>query len=402
MASRQGDIDKYYRYYDAEEAILAFAQRKFSEDFGPMFTQWRDNFCGIAVDAVVERMKVEGFRWGEAPEADKDAQKLWQANALDTEAPQVHTDAMVTGESYVIVWGDEDDEPVISPESSREVIVHRTPGKRRQLDAGMKKYRDDWGSEFITLWTPDTVYTSTRGMSRGSKKWTEPDGKPNPLGAVPIVPMTNRPRLGRDRWHPWSDLKPIIPIQDAITKITADSIVASEFSAYAQRIITGLELEDEDGNDVSPIKSAIDRLILLEDPDVKWGQFEASDLRNYVYLVDMLVMHLASIARVPPHYFLAQSGSSNSGESYQTKESGLGFKIAERKLHMGEGWESVIRMAFKVKKDARAEEMSAETIWGNHEYASEGQRIDALVKLNQGLGVPQRQLWEDADRKSVV
>nr|SBO90562.1 hypothetical protein BN4615_P76 [Nonomuraea gerenzanensis] len=208
--------------------------------------------------------------------------------------------------------------------------------------------------------------------------------------------MTNRPRLGRDRWHPWSDLKPIIPIQDAITKITADSIVASEFSAYAQRIITGLELEDEDGNDVSPIKSAIDRLILLEDPDVKWGQFEASDLRNYVYLVDMLVMHLASIARVPPHYFLAQSGSSNSGESYQTKESGLGFKIAERKLHMGEGWESVIRMAFKVKKDARAEEMSAETIWGNHEYASEGQRIDALVKLNQGLGVPQRQLWEDA------
>ncbi|MFD8527796.1 phage portal protein [Streptosporangium canum] len=397
LAKRQPEIEKHHRYYDADEQVLAFAQRKFREEFGQLFTGWRDNFCGIAVDSVTERMKIDGFRWGKEPDADEQAQEIWQKNNLDAEASQVHNDAMVAGESFLLVWADEDDQPIITPESSREVVVHRTPGSRRKLDAALKRYRDDWGGQHITLWTPDQVYTSTRGVVRGSRKWTDPVAEENPLGVVPIVPMVNKPRLHRDRNALWSDLKPIVPIQDAITKIVADAIVASEFAAYPQRILSGIELpEDENGNTIAPIQAAIDRMLLFEDENVKWGQFSAADLQNYCHLVDMLVMHLASIARIPPHYFMSQKGSSNSGESYQTKESGLGFKITERKLHMGEGWESAMRLAFKVLEDPRAEEMSAETIWADHEYTSEGQRIDALVKLNQGLGVPQRQLWEDA------
>ncbi|MFC4116466.1 phage portal protein [Nonomuraea zeae] len=394
LGANRGDVEKYNTYYDAEEQVLAFAQRKFREEFGYLFADWRDNFCGVVVDSMTERMRIDGFRWGDEPDADKDAQKIWQANYLDAESVQAHTDALVAGAAYLTVWGDEEDQPLIVPESALHMAVQYEPGSRRKLSAALKKYFDDWGQEHVTLWTPDTVYTTTRGHK--DSFWGEPETKENPLGIVPVVPLWNRPRLSRDK--PWSELKPIVPIQQAISKIVADLITASEFNAYPQRIISGIELpEDDEGNTTAPLQAAIDRLLLFEEENVKWGQFSAADLANYETAITMLVMHLASISRTPSHYFAGGGGmSSNSGEFTQSREAGLVNKVRDRELHFGEGWERAMRLGFLVKGDeAKAKETRAETIWADPEYRSEGQKIDGLIKLNQ-IGVPMRQLWEDA------
>src|SRR5690606_997186 len=107
----------------------------------------------------------------------------------------------------------------------------------------------------------------------------------------------------------------IIPVQDAINKIAADAIVASEFAAFPQRIISGVEpLPDEPTEEdiaqarASAVKAYIDRILTLDNPDAKWGQFQAADLKNYVALIDMLVQHMASQSRVPFHYFLLNGG----------------------------------------------------------------------------------------------
>lgn len=388
---------KYLDYYDSENKALQYAQAKFSEIFGGMFTGWRDNFCPLIVDSISERLRVQGFRMGPDEPADKDATEIWQRSFMDAESNATHIDALVQGTSSVIVWGDKDDNPTITPESANEVVVQYKPGSRRLLEAALKKYDDDWGGEYVTLWTEKTIFTSERRAD--GQKWSEPKSVSNPLKMVPVVPLNNRTRL---RMEPHSELAAIIPIQDAINKVAADAIVASEFAAFPQRILSGVEPLPEDATDTEvaqarqeAIKAYIDRILTLDNPDARWGQFEAADLGNYVQLIDMLVQHMASQSRVPFHYFLLNGNAAPSGEAITAAEAGLVAKAKERMLHFGESWETAMRLAFLIKGDkAKAEAWSAEVIWDDPEYRSKASLADSLLKMKE-LGVPEAQLQEE-------
>jgi hypothetical protein len=78
--------DVYSAYYNGQHNLLLSTQ-KFRETFGSMFTAFADNWCQLVVDAVEERLNVEGFRWGGVQEGDKDAWRIWQANGLDPVPP---------------------------------------------------------------------------------------------------------------------------------------------------------------------------------------------------------------------------------------------------------------------------------------------------------------------------
>lgn len=397
LNAQRANNQKYITYYDSENRVLNYAQKKFSEIFGDMFQGWRDNFCPLIVDSISERLRIQGFRMGPEEAADKEAHEIWQRNRLDADHNSAHIDTLVTGLSALVVWADEQDRPTITPESSNDVVFQYEPGSRRRVMAAMKHYVDDWGGEYVTLWLPDRVYRSTRIAH--TDRWAEPEEEPNPLGVVPVVPLVNRTRL---KVEPFSELAAIIPVQDAINKIAADAIVASEFAAFPQRIISGVEpLPDEPTEEdiaqarASAVKAYIDRILTLDNPDAKWGQFQAADLKNYVALIDMLVQHMASQSRVPFHYFLLNGGQAPSGESITAAEAGLVAKARERMLHFGEAWEDAMRLAFRVKGDLeRAEAYDAEVIWEDPEYRSKAQLADALLKMKE-LGVPERQLQEE-------
>lgn len=319
---------------------------------------------------------------------DSDAWKIWQRSYLDADSNAAHIDALVQGTSYLVVWPNDDGEPIITPESAGEVTVQYAAGSRRVVEAAYREFIDDWGVIHSTLFLPDNVYQS----EKGSNDWSDPKGIDNPLGVVPVVPLNNRKRLRPD---PFSELAAILPIQDAINKVAADAIVASEFAAFPQRVISGLEpfdsLQEEERK---LLKAYVDRILNLDGEDVKWGQFEAADLRNYVYLIDMLVQHMASQSRVPFHYFLLNGGQAPSGESITAAEAGLVAKARERMLHFGESWETALRLAFAIMGDPRSEAFGAETIWADPEHRSKGALMDSLVKAKE-IGVPQRQLQED-------
>jgi hypothetical protein len=108
----------------------------------------------------------------------------------------------------------------------------------------------------------------------------------------------------------------------------------------------------------------------------------------------LLVQHIASQTRTPPHYFYL-SGNFPSGDAIKSAETGLVAKSRRKMRFYGEAWEEVMRLCFAVTGDARSKVMDAETIWGDPEYRSESELADALVK-RAAIGVPRRQLWEDA------
>jgi hypothetical protein len=368
---------------------MVFSQAKYLKEFGRVFDGWSDNFCGLIVDSVNERMFIDGFQMTDEPGGDKEAREIWQRNSLDAESNAAHLDAMIHGSSYVVVWADSLNNPVISVESAEHVVVQYKPGSRWEIEAAAKFYTDDWGQEHVTLWWGDKVYTGT-GLYGQWGKYKE---SPNPLGEPPVVPIRNRSRL---TGPPVSDLMVVMPLADAINKTVADALVASEFAAWPQRYVTGLEIqEDDEGRPREPYRVAVDKLLQAESPDVKFGQFEAADLKNYVNLVNMLVQHMASISRIPFHYFLLNGGTAPSGESITSAEAGLIAKTRERMLHFGESWERVMRMAFRVMDDKRADAFGAEVIWRDPEKRTEAQHFDSLLKA-QMFGVPRDQILSDA------
>lgn len=395
LGARQPTLQRLQDYYDGKHR-LAFTSQKFREAFGGMFAAFADNWCPLVVDAVEERLDVQGFRHGTDPKSDQDAWAIWQRNGLDAASQLAHSESLIKGDSYAIVWGDNDGQPRVSIESARDVVVAYAPGDRTTRIAALKEWQDEDGTHAV-LFTPTAVYKYERHNITGDWKPDPDDGETwplsNPLGVVPVVPLINRPSLTSD--YGVSEFVNVIPLQDGVNKLLADMLVASEFIAFPQRYVTGLELdEQQNGQPRAPFQVAVDKLLVAEDPNAKFGTLTAGDLKNYVTGIELMVQHVASQTRTPPHYFYL-SGNFPSGDAIKSAETGLVAKSRRKMRFYGEAWEEVMRLCFKVLNDPRGDVDDSETVWGDPEYRSEAELADALIKRS-AIGVPRQQLWEDA------
>jgi len=405
----QNRLSVYNDYYEGRHP-LAFATPKFRDAFGYNFREFADNWMALVVDAVEERLNVEGFRLGENVAGDKKAWAIWQANQLDAQSQLAHTEALINGRCYALVWdGDDPKYPSITIEHPTEMILATAAGNRNLRIGAMKRWLDDSGFVFGTLYLPDGVYKyrsksklkSNRISTISPTKWDERHvpGEawplPNRLGVVPVVPLMNRPRL---LGPGISELVDAIPLQNAVNKLFLDMIVASEFGAAPQRWATGLSVPTDPvtGQKVEIFKTMLDRMWSVKSTDTKFGEFGSTDLTNFVGAIELAVQHIASQTRTPPHYFYL-SGQFPSGESIKSAETGLVAKTRRKMRHFGEAWEEVIRLAFMVVGDKRSSKITTtETIWRDPESRSEAQHIDAVIKLKV-LDVPNEVLWERAD-----
>ena len=409
LATRSPTLRRYDEYYDGEHKLL-FASEKFREAFGGLFRELADNWMAVIVDAVEERMNIDGFRFGADPEADPDAWETWQRNQMDAQSQLLHNELLVTGYGYELVWTDDDGKPKITVESPYQCIVAHQAGDRRKRRAGLKQWVDDDGYATAFVYLPDAIHrfrslakqdsqtAQIEGASVAWKRW-EPDGAEelaNPSGAVNLIPFYNRPRLSRPGIGR-SEIEDSIPVQDAINKHCADLLVAGEFGSFRQRWATGLELDrDDKGNKINPFRNLPGSIWADEgtDPPATFGEFGETNLENIVAAITMWVQHLASQSRTPPHYLNA-SADRLSGESIKAAETGLVAKTKRKFRYVGEDHEEGMRLAFAMVGDPRANEVHAETVWADPESRTESEHIDSLVK-KQSLGVPWAQLMEDA------
>jgi len=409
LKTQNETIAKYRKYY-AGDFQLSFSTQGYRDEFSQMLTEVCDNWMPIVVEAVSERMNVEGFRFGSEPEAgaegdspvgvtgkgDTEAWDIWQRNSLDADSELLHTSTLIDGIGYAMVWGtpekDDFSLPIITIEDASQVYVLLESGSRRARRLAIKVWRDEWtDGEFVNLYAPDKLYKFFR---KGDKLELKKTVK-NPLGVVNVIPFYNRPLAMPGSYR--SELQDVLSTQDQINKILCDAIVASEFAAYRQRWAAGIEVEvDPDtGQPKNPFTSNINRVFIAPDADAKFGSFEPTDLSNYTRFLENRIQSVASRTRTPPHYLLGQSGTFPSGETLKATETGLIAKVKSRGRHFGEAWEEVMRLAFKINDDVKAEYYRAETIWSDPESRTESEHVDALTKLKT-LGVPIRQLWEDA------
>jgi hypothetical protein len=391
------------RYYDGDHP-LQFATPEFNEAFGAQFAALSDNWCEIVVDAAVERMHIEGFRFGASAEDDEEAWEIWQRNGLDAMSVIAHTEMGKCGSAYLLVGEDEDGKAQITVEDPSQAIVETDPANRRKRLAGYKEWVGTDGRTYATLYRPDGIYkwVSEEPLTwrTDRARWVRRDDaeirNDNRTGEVLLVPLENKPKL---LGGGVSDLKTVIPLQNAVNKLISDMLVASEFAAFRQRYATGLEVPvdpvtNRPLSSVQGYKAAVSRFWAVADENVKFGEFSQTDLGNYVKAIEMIVQHVAAQTRTPPHYLLGQSGAFPSGESLKSTETGLVFRVKRKQTDTSEGHEDALRLAFKVEGKPQADEIKAETIWTDPESKDPAVGADAAVK-RRSLGVPFEQLWAD-------
>jgi hypothetical protein len=410
LTSRQQALSTFRAYYDGDQPLL-FTTRKFQEAFGPLFKTFSDNWCQLVVDAVDERLRPEGFRIGTETKGDKKVWDIWQRNQLDADSQLAHTDALSLGDSYALVWPDDTVEKraAVTVESAEQVICAKVKGDRRNRAAALKVWIEEDEYARATLYTPQGVYKlisktkypdgsgySAAGYNRWEPREVPGESFPinNPFGVVPVVPLINNPTM-LGNWG-ISELVNVIPIQDAVNKLIADMIVASEFGAFRQKWATGLEIpvDPETNQKVDEYRAAIERMWTTPNEGSRFGTFEATDLQNFVTAIEMLVQHIASQTRTPPHYFYLR-GQFPSGESIKSAETGLVAKARRKMRWFGEAWEEVMSLALEVEgsKAIRKQAHTMETIWGDPESRTESEHVDAVIK-QKALNVPDEILWE--------
>jgi hypothetical protein len=410
LRAQRPAVRGYQRYYDGEHR-LTFATEKFRQTFGGLFGNLSDNWTALVVDAVAERLKVNGFRIGDDSAGDSLFWDIWQRNAMDAESKVAFVDSLISGRAYVTVWSEAGNPGTaeLAVDSAEQMIVDVDPGARRTRRAAWKVYRDDLSGHLLgVLYKPEGLYKfesanpieESREFSSDSTRWQRREVRGeewplrNPLKVVPVVPLSNRRRLLRSAQ---SEIANTVPMQDVCNKLLADLLVTSEFQSFRQRWVTGMDIpvDPETNQPVEPFKSAVDRLFVAESAETKFGEFGEVNLAGYISAIELAVQHIASQSRTPPHYFYLK-GNLPSGESIKSAETGLVAKARDKMTFYGEELEEIARLAFLVEgEDGKAEAaQSGETIWADPEYRTEGEHVDAVLK-KKSLGIPEEVLWEE-------
>lgn len=359
-----------------------------------MLEQSGSNFMRLVVDAMVQRIRMQGFRLKDDSNdhPDQETWEMFQANNLESLSQVGWQVTLTQRRAYYSVWypqpGDDARYPVIRIESPLQCIVEHAPGDRRRRVAGLKVWLDEWtGAKHANVFLPDAVHKfrfEARTPTKPYSGWVvRGESVPNPLGEVPIVPVVNRPSLLRDP-DGWSEIEDLIPIQDRINQTLFNRQVAEHFAAFRQKWATGLEIPTgENGKPVDTMSSAINKFWQNEDPQGKFGQFEATDLKNYASPRESDIQDIAVISSTPRHYFTV-NGQAPSGDSMKSAETGLVAKILNFEEWAAGSLKEVARLARKVK--GLDTPVDSEVVWADPEYQTLGQLVDAQVKLySQGV-----------------
>lgn len=380
-----GTLDNYW----AGTQPAAFLSPEASRALGNRMRTLAVNFPRLAVDALEERLQVTGFQFDGADRPDRDLWKIWTRNRMIDASAQAHTDALVYGRSFVMVWSRPDGSPSITIESPKNMAVVHNP-ITREVDAAFKRWSIN-GTGYGVLYLPDMIVkmTSTATVSDEvfpTTGWKSTETIPNPLGVVPVVPILNRGRLAE--LDGVSEMGDLLDLSDALNKLISDMMVTSEFFARPRRWVTGLEIvEDEDGNAINPFSDEAGKLWQSEDPDTKFGQFEPARLDGYADAAALITQQIGALSTLPPHYLGLNGDQPPSADSIRSAEASLVSRVYTIQRTFGTAWSDVARLVVGVRDQVDPTSIDIETIWASPETRTPAQSADAAQKL-KSIGLP--------------
>lgn len=411
LAEKQEEYTRFEDYYNGDHE-LAFATEKWESTFGEVFEEFADNWCGVVVDSMVQRLEITG--WMTEGKDDKKvaaiADEIWDRNELHVEEEDLNIQTLVKGDGYLMVWPDPDE----TGDKKAEVYfndalytsVFYDPTRRRRIARATKSYVDMEGIPHLYIYTPEQIleYQGSTQTPRGQVElmqlrgevmdilpngWILLDDQRNPFGEVPVFHFRNKSGGGT---HGMSELKSVVPMQNAVNKLLMDLMVGSEFGSFRQKWVAGGGVpKNPDGT--SGWRTGGDRVWHTTDPQAKFGEFGQIDLEPIFRSIDSTIGHIAKITQTPMHY-LRTSGDMPSGEALKTAESGLVGKCRARQKSLGASWSKAMTFAVRLEMGLDELDKPLMPVWKDPEIRHDLEQAQT-AQLKSIMGVPLEQLWSE-------
>ena len=396
LSGKAGAQSVLWDYYDGNAPIRYVSDRLYEvfKDHSARFTL---NWAAVVIDAEHERITLKQIAAGKNEAAQARINELMKLTQLDLDAPEVHRASLITGEAYVFVWKAEDGQVEAYYNDPRLCAVFYDEENPRRKSFAAKWWVGGDGRRHLNLYYTDRIdyYVSKEGaetvQSHEAFAPAETPTAPNPFGQIPIFHFRLERRTNQSR------LQNVIEPQDAINKLFTDMMVVAEFGAIRQRwIVTNA--------DISTLKSSPfeNWRIPAGDgvgEDTQVGEFDVTDLSNYLNAMDSLSSKIAVITRTPKHYIFAQGGDP-SGESLIAMEAPLNKKVQAAIDHFKPTWVEVA--AFMLQLDGTAvNPAELEAVFDRPETVQPRTAAD-IREINTRAGMPlrttlRREGWTDAE-----
>jgi Phage portal protein, SPP1 Gp6-like len=410
-------------YHDGEQAVFLTARLKeflgLNAD-GNENATFRLNVCRVVVEALSERMLIDGF------DASDDtvkawAEEAWQGARMDAFSNNVHIEALRDGESFVIVdWdaeagrvrffsnprytsiqasgdgfgvvifypnNDISQRPLFAVKRWSEFVDPNSRTVIRQratfyFDNRIEKY---WFSG--AGWVP----TTDADTEPWPIPWVGHDGKP--LG-MPVIHFHNK-GLRSEAWD-------AIPIQDAINKTFVDLLAQADLTAFRIFVALGFiptsdgkTFDGSNGMDIAPGQ------VIGTTAPVGQADFKAIDgapLSGTLDMLQHLLLFLAMVTGTPLARFQI-TGNRPSSDTLKQQEEPLLAKVRNREVLFGDNWEDALNIARRVyntfSKQAKLDEtIEFGTIWADASARTDTEKFAEWTTM-KAMGIPRRYIWKE-------
>lgn len=372
--------------YARGEQPLAYLAPEARVALGNRFGRIASNIPALAVRSIAERLRITGFQ-------GVDVWSTWTQQDMEELAQLAIKESLTLGQSFLLVWVDDAGEPTISVESAEQCCVLRDAATRR-VTTGFKRYTTDAETHCV-VFLPDEIrhYVADSANATGGFKLR--DRLENPLGRVPLVPVTNADRLlDVDGYSEIADLRCLV---DGLNKTLADLAVALEFSARSRRWATGLELHEVprldseglpvlDDNDepimdtVNPIEETA-RMAVAESPTAKFGEWQGANLSGFTAAVDIWLQQLLAVSSLAPHMVGITTENPSSADAIRSAESSITAKAFSKQHSFGRAFEEVARLVVAVRDGVDPASVHPRVIWADPSTRSPAAEGDLAQKL---------------------
>lgn len=399
---RRADYALFRAYYGGDHPTRLTDRMK---RFVNQDLKFADNFSEVVVDALAERLTVSTFQ-SETDSIAEWAWGAWTANRMDQVQAEVHTDAIMLGDTYVLVDFDNEQQRSRFTHQLAETIIPHYNETTGKIDVASKKWLDvpELGGEPRTrmnLYFPERVEKYVVSGARwvqfqepGDRVWPLPwlrkDGAP--LG-ISILHFVNKPAGGR---FGRSELATVIPLQDILNKHIIDLVLVNDGTGFRLPFTVNI---DHSATTYTMLPGTIMKFNSLEEGQFEVGEFAPGDPEGILKSIELIVQHIAGISRTPQHLFQIADGAV-SGEALKTAESGLVSKAKKRQVNFGNTWEDVMLMGLRVQEAFGAPVAGSgpnthiSAIWEDSETRNQESFLKSL-ESKMRLGIPERQLWRE-------
>lgn len=384
LRRQKKDLNKWDQYRRGD-VPLKYMAPEIREHFGDRITQLIVNVAQMGVEAYEHRLDIDGVRLTPTSDSDDEQGALWRRLDMPLITSQVHDEMLGLGTGFTCVGVDPDDDtaPVVTAESPLQMTADVSPLQRTR--SAMKRWTEDDGSAMRTLYLPDETVHLAR-TNRG--QWDVVDRIEHDWHRVPVYRFLNAGHLLDEYGVPV--FQPVIPVYEALNKMASDMMVGGEFHILPRRWATNVDegaFVDEKGNPVSPLVQLIGGVWAIpgdsNSAEVRVGQFDASDLKNFHETIRLLFWMAGHLMGLPQSY--TESATQNPAAEGAIKAGEIRLiKGSERKQKVtGPSWRGTWQSVMQIRNGGvmpdEADEVSMD--WRNPATPTFAQLADGTVKL---------------------